>query len=54
MVLGSVRVMPVCLAMGEAAGMAAALAAQHTIADVRLVDIQKLRARLKEEGAYIR
>ncbi|MNC25991.1 FAD dependent oxidoreductase [compost metagenome] len=54
MVLGSVRVMPVCLAMGEAAGMAAALAAQHTIADVRLVDIRRLRARLKEEGAYIR
>ncbi len=48
---GSVRVMPVCLAMGEAAGMAAAFAASGDH-DVHRVDVRKLRARLREMGAY--
>ena len=52
-VQGSVRVMPVCLAMGEAAGMAAAHAAQFHDGDVRGVDVDHLRQRLKEEGAYL-
>ncbi|MNC06341.1 FAD dependent oxidoreductase [compost metagenome] len=52
-VQGSVRVMPVCLAMGEAAGIAAALAAQLPNHDVHTVDAQILRRRLKEEGAYL-
>ncbi|MBW4083222.1 FAD-dependent oxidoreductase [Paenibacillus sp. S150] len=52
-VLGSVRVMPVCLAMGEAAGLAAALAAGQTDNDVHAVDVAALRKRLKEEGAYL-
>jgi hypothetical protein len=50
-VQGSVRVMPCCLAMGEAAGIAAAMAVPH--ADVRAVDISRLQARLREEGAYL-
>lgn len=50
---GSVRVMPVCLAMGEAAGMAAAHAANLTTVDVHNVDVQNLRKRLREEGAYL-
>lgn len=50
---GSVRVMPVCLTMGEAAGMAAAFAVQLPGHDVHKVDTDKLRARLKEEGAYL-
>ncbi|MNW68982.1 FAD dependent oxidoreductase [compost metagenome] len=45
--------MPVCLAMGEAAGIAAALAAQLPGHDVHAVDVQILRRRLKEEGAYL-
>jgi glycine/D-amino acid oxidase-like deaminating enzyme len=49
---GSTRVMPVCLAMGEAAGMAAAMAAGQE-GDVHVVDTEKLRARLREEGAYL-
>lgn len=49
---GSVRVMPVCLAMGEAAGLAGALAAKMENVDVHGVDIKLLRKRLKEEGAY--
>jgi len=49
---GSVRVMPVCLTMGEAAGMAAAFAAGTETPDVHAVDVQRLRSRLREEGAY--
>lgn len=52
-VQGSVRVMPVCLAMGEAAGMAAALAASADDSDVHSVDTNHLRARLREENAYL-
>lgn len=53
MVMGSVRVMPACLAMGEAAGMAAAMAASLDSHDVHQVDTDRLRARLQEEGAFI-
>lgn len=52
-VQGSVRVMPVCLAMGEAAGMAAALAAIMPEPDVHAIDVHALRERLKEEGSYL-
>jgi hypothetical protein len=50
---GSTRVMPVCLAMGEAAGIAAAHAVSIEGNDVHKVDVQKLRERLKKEGAYL-
>ena len=52
-VQGSVRVMPVCLAMGEAAGVAAATAALNHGGDTRAVDSNQLRQRLKEEGGYL-
>lgn len=52
-VQGSVRVMPVCLAMGEAAGIAAAMAVHLPGNDVHTVDISILRKRLKEEGAFL-
>lgn len=52
-VQGSVRVMPVCLAMGEAAGMAAAHALEVPNQDVHKVDTAKLRRRLRAEGAYL-
>jgi hypothetical protein len=51
-VQGSVRVMPCCLSMGEAAGMAAAHASA-TGGDVHAVNTDKLRSRLREEGAYL-
>ena len=51
-VQGSVRVMPVCLAMGEAAGLAAALAAGSDH-DVHQVDTELLRSRLKAHGAWL-
>lgn len=51
-VQGSVRVMPVCLATGEAAGLAAALAARDG-QDTHRVDVGTLRRRLREEGVYL-
>jgi hypothetical protein len=51
-VQGSVRVMPVCLAMGEAAGIAAAHAATQD-GDTHRVDTDRLRQRLAEHGAYL-
>ena len=50
-VQGSIRTMPTCLAMGEAAGLAAALALPG--ADVHAVDVAELRARLKAYGAFL-
>ncbi len=52
-VQGSTRVMPVCLAMGEAAGMAAAQAVRYHGGDIHAVNVPRLRARLMEEGAYL-
>ncbi|CAN5340938.1 FAD-dependent oxidoreductase [soil metagenome] len=52
-VQGSVRVMPVCLAMGEAAGMAAAHASHLPAHDVHAVDVEFLRKRLREENVYL-
>ena len=52
-VQGSVRVMPVCLAMGEAAGMAAAHTAKLPGHDAHAVDVNNLRKRLREENAYL-
>lgn len=50
---GSLRVMPVCLVTGEAAGMAAALAVIQANNNVHNIDVHFLRKRLKEEGQYI-
>ncbi len=51
-VQGSTRVMPVCLCMGEAAGVAAAMAATQA-GDVRRVDAAELRRTLTRHGAYL-
>jgi len=48
---GTVRIMACCLNTGEAAGIAAAMAASS--ADVRAVSPSKLRAALKAYGAYL-
>jgi len=50
--LGPLRVMAPCMAMGEAAGQAAAQAVRHGVA-FRDVDIARLRAELKENGAVV-
>ena len=48
----SVRVMPVAMVTGEAAGTAAGMAAENG-GDVRTIDVDKLRAALKQAGAYL-
>ena len=48
----SVRVMPGCFITGQAAGMAAAMAAQEG-ADTRSVDAGELRQRLRQIGAFL-
>ncbi len=50
---GSVRIMACCLTTGEAAGIAAALAAQSPTKDVHAVNTDDLRRRLREHGAYL-
>ena len=52
-VQASVRVMPVCLVTGEAAGLAAGLAAKNKLKDVRKVNVGELQRRLREEGARL-
>jgi hypothetical protein len=49
---GAVRVMPPCFAMGQAAGTAAALAAERAIAP-RRVDVPELQAELRRGGAIL-
>lgn len=49
----SLRVMPACFAMGQAAGTAAAMAAQEGIG-VAEVDTVRLRRTLKQQGAYLK
>lgn len=52
-VQGSTRVMPNCLAMGEAAGCAGAWAAARHAGSVRGVDVAALRDRLRAVGAWL-
>ncbi len=49
----SIRVMPPCMTMGQAAGTAAALLVKQGGDDFRSVDTDILRARLKAEGAFL-
>ena len=49
---GSIRIMACCLNTGEAAGVAAAMAATHS-GDVHAVDTKELRRRLQAHGAFL-
>ena len=51
-VQASVRVMPGCYITGQAAGTAAALAASAGV-NTRDVDVKALRAKLRQNGAYL-
>ena len=53
MVLGSLRVMPECLCMGQAAGAAAAQMIARGLDDARDVDTAALRHALRAAGAYL-
>ena len=48
----SIRIMPICICLGEAAGTAAALAKKAGVA-VADVDVGALRGRLREKGAFV-
>lgn len=50
---GSLRIMGCCLVTGEAAGIAAAMAAKQAGHDVHAIDVARLRKRLLEEGQVI-
>lgn len=50
---GSVRVMGPCMAMGHAAGLAAAMLVERRLDDVRQLDVQTMRTRLRSEGAIL-
>ena len=51
-VQGSIRVMPGCFITGQAAGLAAAMAARAGTG-TRGVDVKALQGRLKEMGGYL-
>lgn len=48
----SIRIMPICICLGEAAGTAAALAAESGV-EAADVDVVALRARLRRNGAFV-
>lgn len=50
---GSARHMGSCLAMGQAAGTAAAMSARQSIDDVRLLSIESLQKTLRKQGAIL-
>jgi len=50
---GSARVMGPCMAMGEAAGIAAALQIEGDLDDVRQVDVTTLRSRISAYGGIV-
>jgi hypothetical protein len=49
---GAVRVMPPCFAMGQAAGVAAAIAAEHRVAPRRL-EVSRVQETLRRQGAIL-
>jgi hypothetical protein len=51
-VQGAARIIPYCFAMGEAAGLAAALALEQG-GEVRAINTDTLRAKLRAQGAYL-
>ena len=52
MVHGSIRVMPGCFITGQAAGVAAAMAAESNVS-THAVPIKQLQQRLKALGGYL-
>ena len=50
---GTLRIMPACLCEGEAVGIAAKFACEMEQVNIHKVDTQRLRKRLREEGAYL-
>jgi hypothetical protein len=51
--MGAIRVLAICTAIGEAAGVAAGMASDGNAGDVRAVDTDALRSALTEAGALV-
>lgn len=51
--MGTARTMGPCMAMGQAAGTAAAMLGEHGQCEVRSLSVQELQTRLKEQGAVL-
>lgn len=51
--MGAIRVMAICMAIGQAAGTAAAVAVESHDGDVRAVDVGRLRRMLTDAGALV-
>ena len=51
--IASIRVMPGCFITGQAAGIAASMAAEGADNSVHSVDVEVLRNKLRAFGAYI-
>jgi hypothetical protein len=51
--LSSLRVMPCSFITGQAAGVAAAMAAKNNVATTREMDVGALQKRLKALGAFL-
>lgn len=49
---GAIRVMPPCMGMGQAAGIAAALALEED-KDVREIDVNKVRSEIVKQGGLL-
>ena len=49
----SYRIMPVCTTLGQAAGVAAAVACRDGVDRMKDVDVKKVQSILKESGAFI-
>jgi hypothetical protein len=50
---GAIRVMPVCMGTGQAAGTAAALVIKNNHSELRKLDTAILRGKLKEQGVFL-
>jgi hypothetical protein len=51
--MGTARTMGPCMAMGQAAGAAAAICAERGLVEIRQLPVRDLQKRLKEQGAVI-
>lgn len=49
----SIRIMPICYCLGEAAGTAASIAAENGVSNLADINIRQLQSRLKEQGANL-
>jgi len=49
----SIRVMPSCFIMGQAAGLGAALAIKNGAGEIRAIDIRELQEKIRDIGGFL-